>query len=67
MSSKAMSLKGRIKNIAKHIVAAREKKEIETTGELIEIIKYLNVKIEEVFDERSEITVRERSLILRYF
>ena len=27
------------KNIAKHIVAAREKKEIETTGELIEIIK----------------------------
>lgn len=27
------------KNIAKHIVAAREKKEIETTGELIEIIR----------------------------
>ena len=27
------------KNIAKHIVAARQKKEIETTGELIEIIK----------------------------
>lgn len=27
------------KNIAKHIVAAREEKEIETTGELIEIIK----------------------------
>ena len=27
------------KNIAKHIVAAREKKEIENTGELIEIIK----------------------------
>lgn len=27
------------KNIAKHIVAARENKEIETTGELIEIIK----------------------------
>ena len=27
------------KNIAKHIVAAREKKEIETTGELIDIIK----------------------------
>ncbi len=27
------------KNIAKHIVAARETKEIETTGELIEIIK----------------------------
>ena len=27
------------KNTAKHIVAAREKKEIETTGELIEIIK----------------------------
>lgn len=27
------------KNIAKHIVAARAKKEIETTGELIEIIK----------------------------
>lgn len=27
------------KNIAKHIVTAREKKEIETTGELIEIIK----------------------------
>ncbi len=27
------------KNIAKHIVAAREKKEIETTGELTEIIK----------------------------
>ena len=27
------------KNIAKHIVAARERKEIETTGELIEIIK----------------------------
>ena len=27
------------KNIAKHIVATREKKEIETTGELIEIIK----------------------------
>lgn len=27
------------KNIAKHIVAAREAKEIETTGELIEIIK----------------------------
>ena len=27
------------KNIAKHIVAARKKKEIETTGELIEIIK----------------------------
>ena len=27
------------KNIAKHIVAAREQKEIETTGELIEIIK----------------------------
>ena len=27
------------KNIAKHIVAVREKKEIETTGELIEIIK----------------------------
>ncbi len=27
------------KNIAKHIAAAREKKEIETTGELIEIIK----------------------------
>ena len=27
------------KNIAKHIVVAREKKEIETTGELIEIIK----------------------------
>ena len=27
------------KNIAKHIVAARQEKEIETTGELIEIIK----------------------------
>lgn len=27
------------KNIAKHIVLAREKKEIETTGELIEVIK----------------------------
>lgn len=27
------------KNIAKHIVAARQKKDIETTGELIEIIK----------------------------
>jgi 16S rRNA (cytosine1402-N4)-methyltransferase len=27
------------KNIAKHIVAARQKKEIETTGELTEIIK----------------------------
>ena len=48
------------KNIAKHIVNARQQKEIETTGELIQIIKAaIPMKVRAVADTRPKRPFRQ--------